>query len=532
MNIEKIIIWGILENDLEQPRIQFGKMKYNNPEKTVKAFISIDGQEIGFLKAGEASGSVAQASAVYDGPSIIFNDGSKGAQNGDVIPGAIASGFQSLALGGLRYDYYNPSANNYGRTPTSAEGPQAFAAGGSCHAYGGWSMAIGKDTKAYMRASAAFGGGTQAGMSKAEFEALYPEGVDIYGSDYNSSYSYAIALGEGTKALGRASVASGLGSQAIGRGSLAFGWNNITNGEFSMAVGSSNTTTGNRGVAIGYETEAFTDGFTGGYQSKTTAQGCLAYGDHCTANALYSVAFGRNSNANGQFSIAMGEYVNTTEDGQVVLGVLNKDNPNAVLIVGNGTWSGGRSNGLAVLKDGRGQVYGTPIEENDIVRFKELSDYKNSIGKNCTISGDQGLATGFSTTAFTNCFTGGYQAKATQQGCIAFGDKAEANGLYSYAFGRQAITSNQFSVAFGQYVTTNADNQAVFGILNQENANAIFIVGNGYWQGGKQKANAFEIMKDNRGKVYGTPHENNDIIRWQEYQKLVTAIEALGGSVV
>jgi hypothetical protein len=46
------------------------------------------------------------------------------------------------------------------------------------------------------------------------------------------------------------------------------------------------------------------------------------------------------------------------------------------------------------------------------------------------------------------------------------------------------------------------------------------------------QSNSFEIRVDGRTKVYGTPKEVNDVIRWQEYQKLITAIEELGGSVV
>ena len=114
----------------------------------------------------------------YDGESIIFSDGSIGTQKGDIIPGAEATGIQAMAFGGLRYDYFNPEENSWGKTPTSAEGNQSFAAGASCHAHGDFSVAFGKDNDAHQRGGFVTGGGCRVGMTEEEFNAFYWDDVN------------------------------------------------------------------------------------------------------------------------------------------------------------------------------------------------------------------------------------------------------------------------------------------------------------------------------------------------------------------
>ena len=171
------------------------------------------------LTMGAGRTSVEQQPFVYDGENVDFSDGTKGTQKGDTVPGAEAKGEQSVALGGLRWDYYTNAqtlADNkgvkatyeehFGRTPTSAEGKQSFAAGGSVHAYGDWTVAMGKDTKAYHRGSFSAGGGTVAGRTKEEWDSL-PNGLK-YKPTYDQDYSFAVALGELTTAKGRSAMAT------------------------------------------------------------------------------------------------------------------------------------------------------------------------------------------------------------------------------------------------------------------------------------------------------------------------------------
>ena len=213
------------------------------------------------IENGEGSGSIQQNESTFTEESIIFSDGTKGTQNGDVVPGAEAKGIGAVAFGGLRYDYYTspeilahnrtiePTAEeHWGRTPTSAEGNQSFAVGGSSHAYGDWAVAMGKDV--------------------------------------TSSATAALAVNEGTQALHPHSLAAG-------------------------------------------------------FYTKTGAQ--------------YQAVFGK----------------------------YNEGKSNTVFEVGYGS-SSTRKNVFEVMTDGRAKVYGKPVEDNDVVRKKDISttidqDFFNSL---------------------------------------------------------------------------------------------------------------------------------------------------------
>ena len=85
---------------------------------------------------GESTGSTIQKDTIYTGENITFKDGSQGTQNGDIIPGSVVNGHQSVAFGGLKYDCVNEAENNFDRTPTSVTGNQSMAVGGSVHVNG------------------------------------------------------------------------------------------------------------------------------------------------------------------------------------------------------------------------------------------------------------------------------------------------------------------------------------------------------------------------------------------------------------
>ena len=68
------------------------------------------------------TGGVSTKKRMWYENNIIYSSGEKGSQQGDIIPGAVASGFMSTALGGLRYDYYTNDTtleNNIGIDPSN-----------------------------------------------------------------------------------------------------------------------------------------------------------------------------------------------------------------------------------------------------------------------------------------------------------------------------------------------------------------------------------------------------------------------------
>lgn len=270
--------------------------------------------------------------------------------------GAKANGKQSAAFGGLRYD------KQTGRTPTSADGNQSFAAGGSVHAEGDFSAVFGKDTIARQRASFAAGSST-AGMTEEEFNAFYWDNVnntglhggsknsdgeicDFTGAPYAKSFAFAAALGCDTQAKGARSFTAGDNTAATNTGATAIGMNTKASGTAASAEG--------------YKTEASGEHSHAGGGQFTQAKG------------LDSFAHGANAEARADRSVAFGyETIAASENGMAI-GKQNEVRTDALFQVGNGTDYNNRTDAFVVLKDGRAKVRGGPVNDDDVVRIADL----------------------------------------------------------------------------------------------------------------------------------------------------------------
>jgi hypothetical protein len=310
--------------------------------------------------------------------------------------------------------------------------------------------------KAYQGASTALGGGTQAGRTEEEFNAYFWDStnniplnggkgkdsngniLDSNGLTYAKSYSYALAEGESTKALGRSSHAEGNATQSIGNHSHSEGLNTkaegyaahseggytAANGSLSHAEGNRTVADGSNSHAEGYKTTASRDnshaegsgttasatnshaeGFgtvasngeshaegnstiASGLQSHAEGIFTKATGMHAHAEGSYTIAEGENAHAEGgntkashSNSHAEGYKTKTSFYNQHVSGQYNKDNVNALFIVGNGESEDTRSNAFEVLKDGRAKVQSAPIENDDVVRKIELDTLDTKINE-------------------------------------------------------------------------------------------------------------------------------------------------------
>ena len=231
----------------------------------------------------------------------------------------------SLAVGGKRYD----KLTDPNRTPTSADGNQAFAAGGSAHAHGDFSAAIGKDVNSYQKCAIAAGGGCEAGLTEAEFNALYPNGVNEDGETYEKSYSLGVAMGENAKSKGRAAVAAGSNVKADRYGA-AFGSYNQA-GKRALVGGDNNDSTGE-------------NTFTAGRGNKNTQQ----------------------------FANVMGTGNESTAPHQTIVGSYAEKNQYKRFQVGVGQSDNNREDAFSVWTDGRASVSGAPQESHDVVRKQEL----------------------------------------------------------------------------------------------------------------------------------------------------------------
>ncbi|WP_164490186.1 tail fiber domain-containing protein [Runella sp. SP2] len=115
-------------------------------------------------------------------------------------------------------------------------------------------------------------------------------------------------------------------------------WNTSNIGLFSTAIGSNTTAIGSYATAIGNNTTA------SGYAS--TAMGFSA-----VANGSSSVAMGFEARADGNVSTAMGGGTVATGDNSTAMGFANVDDPNGLLMLGNGVNSVQRKTVLVVRRD-------------------------------------------------------------------------------------------------------------------------------------------------------------------------------------
>ena len=263
---------------------------------------------------------------------------------------AQATGENAAAFGGKRWD----ELTNSSKTPTSAEGKQSFAAGGSVHAIGDFSAAFGKDTVARQRASFAAGSST-AGMTEDEFNKFFWDSTnnvglhggsknadgqicDFTGAPYERSYAFATALGCDCQAKGPRSFAAGDNAKASNTGATATGARTTASGTDSFATGA--------------------DTIAAGDMSFTANKGTKATGVNSSAFGYETVAHAPNS---------------------FVVGKDNKLSDDALFIVGNGVDWNNRSTAFEVLKDGRAKVQSAPTEADDVVRKKELDSALTSV---------------------------------------------------------------------------------------------------------------------------------------------------------
>lgn len=150
----------------------------------------------------------------------------------------------------------------------------------------------------------------------------------------------ASAEGSGSQAPAKYSHAQNMNTKATGLASHAEGLGTTSSGQFSHSEGTSTTAKGDASHSEGRSTQSLGNGThsEGGY---TTAQGAFSH-----AEGASTLAKGTASHAGGYHTIASADY-------QTSIGMYNKQNPNALFVVGNGTSDTEPSNAFEVLKDGK-----------------------------------------------------------------------------------------------------------------------------------------------------------------------------------
>lgn len=241
----------------------------------------------------------------------------------------------------------------------------------------------GIDTIALAKYSHAEGRGSTAGgyCSHAEGRDTVTKGMYAFASgrasEGNGDYSFAgiqgkangnnsLAIGTSVEANGNYSIAMGHGSKANGNESVAIGQNNTSSNNYAVAMGYGNTANGNGSFALGKNNETDAEGalatgigtLADGYASATFGTGTSASGSRAIATGYNTVASGTTSLAGGSTTmaqhssaIAFGTRCKTSRNEQVVFGIDNADNTNALFIIGDGTNENNKHNAFEVTSN-------------------------------------------------------------------------------------------------------------------------------------------------------------------------------------
>ena len=219
-------------------------------------------------------------------------------------------------------------------------------------AYGKYSAAFNKDNKAYQRSATAIGGGTQAGMSLAEYLALNPGSTS---SDYNASNSFAFASGQENKSLGLAAFTGG-------------GYKNIVEGLYNATLGGGAHSVQGRFNAIvgGYgnilSTNADSSAVLDGYHNLVDSANSGAGGSENEVYTSNTHAFGIGLKAHDGYG-----------PGRTLLGRYNAPSY-ALFQIGGGDSDAYRRNIFEVFADGTIKAPAEPKIPEALVNKKYVDD--------------------------------------------------------------------------------------------------------------------------------------------------------------
>lgn len=174
-------------------------------------------------------------------------------------------------------------------------------------------------------------------------------------------------------ATGEFAASFGGCSSAQGKRAMAQGTNTVAKGKYSFAIGDNTVTLGNDSFAYGNTTTSF------GMASTAGGFNTVAIGDYSDAGGHSTEAIGKASVSRGYMTKAIGDYsfatgANTIAIGenQTVVGQFNKEDKDALFIMGNGTNESNRSNAFAVYKDGSIKIGNTKISESQLQKLLAL----------------------------------------------------------------------------------------------------------------------------------------------------------------
>lgn len=457
-------------------------------------------------------------------------------------------------------------------------GEEAFAAGLNSIAYNEVAHAEGRDTRAIGKYSHAEGRQTQASYAAhAEGYGAKAIASRSHAEGYNTVASGEAAHAEGqqTNAAAPRSHAEGYITKAIGISAHAEGDRTEAQAEASHAEGKQTIATGNYAHAEGNSPYDSIRNLGGASGEASHTEGCntTAIGDYSHTQGLGTYASGKGAHAEGigddedsgkhmsygahgeashsegyrtkaigDYSHAGGECTIAKGTAQTAIGKYNLEDETALLIVGNGN-SNKRGNAFTVNENGTATIAADPINDMDVANKKYVNDTINNLPmqvkagtslalnyvKN-NITGDYSIAEGYNTHAInSSCHAEGRfsTARGTASHAEGYNTTAYLTGSHSEGYGTHA--KGQASHAGGTGTIASANSQMAIGKYNREDANALFIVGNG--TGDTNRKNIFTVNNNGTATVAANPVKDMDVANKAYVDISLTKFDAIPGEL-
>lgn len=504
-----------------------GKFKFGNGVNNYNDINYSSSSSINNILDGTGTSSLQQS---FDGSETLNFTGKNPALTADNVGTYFGSGadISKLPRGGVGNFATSLGGKSVAKGKRStAEGTTTIAVGAYSHTEGDNTVTLGADshaegyeTSAEGNASHSEGGGTHAkgnhshtegGLTKTTTGAEYghAEGLstEVSGKYSHSEGSSTKAQGITSHSEGQETVASGdishsegYKTKATGNHAHSEGSNTIASADSAHSEGGGTEATSISSHAEGSETKtgALVDlsqpdpdepsppsagggsgeggtGEGGGTSTPTISTGAShSEGYRTSAFGWGSHSEGGSTVAYNHYSHAEGERTKAYGEGSHTEGLATITGDEADLTKGKGAHAEGYAT-KATGGHAHAEGYGT----------EATGAGSHSEGENTTASGEYAHSEGEGTVAsgyISKAFGQGTKATATRS--VAGGYNAEANGDTSFSFGFNTKTTNEGEVAFGKY--------------NKSNANTLFSIGIGQYDGDGRR-NAFEVTTD--GKV-------------------------------
>lgn len=233
--------------------------------------------------------------------------------------------------------------------------------------------------------------------------------------------------------------------------------------------------------------------------------GVLFYGAAVPKPYLYHYVqyFAEHFNGNIRNSVGQSSLQQVQDKDYTGVAIVSK-NPNAAFLDGSLTDDEpiGAKGQFAAAFGGASSAQGKrafAAGTNTVAKGK----YSFAMGDNCVTLGNDSFARGNRTTTFGMAsIAGGFDTIAFGDYSDAGGHSTKATGKASMSRGYMAVASGDYSFATGANTIAGGENQTVVGQFNVEDADALFIMGNGTNEANRR--NAFAVYKDGSIKIGNT----------------------------